>query len=564
MLHAEQITEFLISIGTMLLVARVLAEVCTYFNQPSIIGEIFAGILLGPTVLGALSPDLFAYVFPSDSAVKTVLEGITTLAVVMLLLVIGLEVDLSLLLRHRKAAFYTSIIGTVFPFMLGSALAYHFPEMFGAGGNASLLVFALFVGTAMSISALPVIARTLMDMNMLKSQIGLIIIASAMFGDLLGWIIFSVILGMMGTGSPGNQLGTTVLLLGGFVLIMLIPVRRLINRAVPFLQTKISYPGGILNFIFILGFFCAAFTEWLGVHAIFGAFIVGVAIGDSAHLSEKTKEILHQFVTNIFAPLFFVSIGLKVDFFANFSLPLVLTVLTIAIIAKVIGAGLGAYLGGLNVKDSAAVGFGMNSRGAMEIILGILAFQAGLINEQFFVALVVMALVTSIISGPMMKWILSYKNRFSVQQLVTAKTVYYSTAPAKKELLRELAGFAARQFNLDEQEVYIEVLKREDLLPTGMGNFLAIPHAKITTSRPFIAVAVHKEGIDFEATDGLPAKVILLLLTPKNQNELQLGLLASIANVFRNKEVAGKLLEVSTPKEFAQLFHRFSAPKEGQ
>src|SRR6185295_3029506 len=140
----------------------------------------------------------------------------------------------------------------------------------------------------------------------------------------------------------------------------------------PFIQTKLSWPGGVLAFALGLCFLCAAFTEAIGIHAILGSFIMGIALGDSVHLNERAREIIHQFVTNIFAPLFFVSIGLHVNFIENFNLQLVGLVFVIACFGKIIGAGLGSYMGGLDFKSSLAVGFGMNARGAMEIVLGTL------------------------------------------------------------------------------------------------------------------------------------------------------------------------------------------------
>jgi len=157
-------------------------------------------------------------------------------------------------------------------------------------------------------------------------------------------------------------------------------------------------------------FLSAAFTEWLGIHAIFGAFLLGVALGDSEHMSERAKEIVHQFINNIFAPLFFVSIGLKINFFTNFELLLTLAILVISFAGKIVGSGYGAFRGGFNFKESLAVGFGMNARGAMEIILGLIALENGLIDEKVFVALVVMAIVTSMTSGPLMKWALKKKD----------------------------------------------------------------------------------------------------------------------------------------------------------
>jgi Kef-type K+ transport system membrane component KefB len=179
--------------------------------------------------------------------------------------------------------------------------------------------------------------------------------------------------------------------------------RWVINRVLPWIQKNLSWPGGVLSISLGFCFLGAAFTEYIGLHAILGAFIVGIALGDSVHLQEREREIIHQFVTNVFAPLFFVSIGLRVNFITNFDWQLVTLVMFLAVVCKVFGASLGAYMGGLTKRESLAVGFGLNARGAMEIILGTLALNAGLIDEKMFVALVVMALFTSMISGPLMK-----------------------------------------------------------------------------------------------------------------------------------------------------------------
>jgi Kef-type K+ transport system membrane component KefB len=183
----------------------------------------------------------------------------------------------------------------------------------------------------------------------------------------------------------------------------------LINKSLPWVNKKMAWPGGVLSVSMAFCFLLAAFTEWLGIHAIFGAFLLGVALGDSDHMSERAKEIVHQFINNIFAPLFFVSIGLKINFVANFDLMLTLAILAISFAGKILGSGYGAFRGGFQKKEALAIGFGMNARGAMEIILGLIALEVGLINEKLFVALVIMALITSMTSGPLMKWALKSK-----------------------------------------------------------------------------------------------------------------------------------------------------------
>ncbi len=237
----------------------------------------------------------------------------------------------------------------------------------------------------------------------------MLVVASAMVDDLIGWMIFSVILGLIGKGRD-ISIGYTILLTLSFAILMLTMGRGLLNRVLPWVNKKMAWPGGLLSLSMALCFLGAAFTEFIGIHAVFGAFMIGVALGDSEHLSEKAKEIVHQFINNIFAPLFFVSIGLKVNFLVNFDPLITLVIIVIAFAGKLIGCGLGANLGGFSRYESLAAGFGMNARGAMEIILGLIALESGLINETIFVSLVIMALVTSISSGPLMKWALNRRS----------------------------------------------------------------------------------------------------------------------------------------------------------
>jgi Kef-type K+ transport system membrane component KefB len=404
--HGEVIN-LLLQLAIMLLFARALSEIAQKFKQPAVVGELLAGIILGPTILGMVTPDFFEYMFRSNPSANLALDGIVQVAVILLLFIAGLEVELHLVWSQGKSALNTSLLGLVVPFILGFVAPYFFPDFFGLAEGDKLL-FSLFMGTAMSITALPVVVRILMDMNLFKTKMGMLIVAGAMVNDIIGWLIFSVILSFMGKSgnlSLINTIGITLL----FTAFMLTIGKGLINRVLPWINKKLSWPGGLLSLSMAFCFLSAAFTEWLGIHAIFGAFLLGVALGDSDHLSEKAKEIIHQFINNIFAPLFFVSIGLKINFFTNFDLGLVLVIMVISFAGKIIGSGFGAYRSGYSINEALAVGFGMNARGAMEIILGLIALENGLIDEKLFVALAVMAIVTSMTSGPLMKWSLKRK-----------------------------------------------------------------------------------------------------------------------------------------------------------
>ncbi|MFA0961882.1 cation:proton antiporter [Roseivirga sp. BDSF3-8] len=402
--HSEVIN-LMLQLAVMLAAGRFLAEVSRKLKQPAVVGEIMAGILLGPTLLGSVFPETFQVLFPITGASAQVLDGFIQVAVVLLLFIAGLEVDLQIVWQQGKQALYTSFFALVIPFIIGFAVTYAFPSFFLLDNESNRIVFSLFIGTTIAITALPVIARILMDLDVFKSNMGMLIIASAMIIDLLGWLIFSVILSLM--GGPGQEkmgLGQTIGLTVGFTIGMLTLGKWLINRSLPWINSRLAWPGGLLSLSLALCFVAAAFTEFIGIHAIFGAFIIGVALGDSEHLTERAKEIVHHFINNIFAPLFFVSLGLHVNFVESFNLPLILVFLVLAFIGKVSGAFTGARIGGLGKHQSWAVGFGMNTHGALEVILGAIALNAGLISEEIFVAILVMVVVTIIVSGPLMRY----------------------------------------------------------------------------------------------------------------------------------------------------------------
>ena len=408
--HNEIITLFM-QLGVMILAARLTGELFRKFQLPLVIGEILAGVLLGPTVLGTIDPDMFRALFPHDGHTSVILEGIIGISVALLLFVAGMEVELDLVWQQGRKALYTSLFALFIPLLTGFIISYFAPGLFDLDASTDRLVFALFIGTTLSITALPVIARVLMDLNIFKTDTGMVIIASAMIIDILGWIIFSVILNMMGERSEGLSIGYTIFLTLLFTFIMLTIGKSLINKLLPWINRNFTWPGGVLSVTMALSFFAAAFTEYIGIHAIFGTFIIGVAIGDSEHMSERAKEIVHQFINNIFGPLFFISIGLYVNFLTNFNLTIIVILILLAITSKFAGAFTGARLGGLKKHDALAVGFGMNTHGTLEVILGTIALNSGLITEEIFVAIVIMVIVSIIISAPLMKYSLKIAAR---------------------------------------------------------------------------------------------------------------------------------------------------------
>ncbi len=264
--------------------------------------------------------------------------------------------------------------------------------------------FALFMGTALAVSALPVIARILMDLGLLRDKIGALILTAAVIDDLVGWSLFAVILGALHGGEGDTNVWLTLGLVGGFVVLLLGLGRWFGQPLVRWSRTGLAWPQGFLGLITVFILLAGFGAETVGLHAVFGAFLVGVALSSGLGPAERESvhDTIYQFAISIFAPLYFVSIGLKVNFVANFDFGLVCVVILIATLGKIGGAGLGAWLGGLAPRAALLVGVGLNARGAIEIILASVALEYRLIDERIFVALVVMALVTSMMSGPLM------------------------------------------------------------------------------------------------------------------------------------------------------------------
>jgi Kef-type K+ transport system membrane component KefB/mannitol/fructose-specific phosphotransferase system IIA component (Ntr-type) len=553
-LNHHEVIILLIQLSILLIFARIFGELSRLAKQPAVIGEIIAGIVIGPSFLGNYFSDTFNYIFKSSQNAFFALDGISSIGVILLLFVAGMELEIPLIVKKGKAAAIISLFGVIIPFIIGFSSGYYFYESVIQFLPEYKLLFSLFFGTALSISALPVIAKTLLDLNLLKTQIGGLILASAMVDDLIGWIFFSILLSMIVTSSGLSQIVLVIISVLVFVAITLTLGRAIINIILSLIVIYISGPSGVIAFSILICLLGSLFTQSIGIHSIFGAFIVGIAVGNSEHFTNEHREIIHQFTAGFFAPLFFVMIGLKVNFIQNFDLFLVLFVVFFAFAAKIIGVGIGSYyFAKLNKYESWAIAFGLNARGSMAIILGLIALDAKVINQEIFVAIVIMAILTSITSGPFLNYFVKFLRNRSFLDLLDKSSVYFTEAENKNDLLKEICNFAANNYNLNEKELHLEVLRREQLLSTGLQNHLAIPHAKFSVSSPYVVIAISKRGIEFDSIDGLPAKVIVFLITPVGENDLQLNLLAEIASKLGKPNVIDKIVSMNTNQEIINL-----------
>jgi len=382
--------------------ALTLGELFRRLGQAQVIGEVTAGILLGPSVLGALSPALSASLFPSSQT--QLLGALAWLGSVFLLLVAGTEVDLAAIRRERRVILWTSLFSILVPFGLGFGFAMALPDDY-LRAPSQRLIFAFFIATVLSISAIPLVAKILMDLNLLKTAAGQTIVGCAVINDLLGWIFFAIILTMM-TESIGGEVsaaGVAVLTLG-FSLVTLTAGKQLTQRLFAAFGRRGFPAEGILGLAVLVAFFCAAVTQWIGIHAIFGAFLAGVMIGETGEIINRTRETLRNLAFYVFSPVFFASMGLRANFIAEFDLFLAASAVALACIGKIGGATLGAVLAGKPRTEAMAIGFGLLPQGAMGMILAFLALQYGLISDKIFVALLIAAIATSVLAGPLIQW----------------------------------------------------------------------------------------------------------------------------------------------------------------
>jgi Kef-type K+ transport system membrane component KefB/nucleotide-binding universal stress UspA family protein len=385
----------LIQLALLVAVARVGAELAKRVGLPAVVGELSAGIALGPTVFGHYAPGAFAAIFPREVAQFHLLDAFGSFGMVLLLMLTGLETDLRLLRNLGRAAIIASVMGMVLPFGLGFGLGYVMPADYLVDPHRRVL-FSLFLATAMSISAMPVIAKILVDLDLTKRNIGLVILSAGVVDDTVGWLILSLIAGAASKGAVHvGELGLTLLYLILFIsaaALVLYPILRVLIRTT---TERFRTPDSDLVVMIVVTLLCAAVTEQIGVHAIFGAFVAGVVLHQVPRLRKETVARLESFVFGVLAPVFFGIVGLKVDLWTLGSGRMLAVVIGVACLGKLVGCSLGAIWGGLRFWEAASIAVAMNARGAMEIVVAMIGLSLGILSPQMFSIIVMVAIVTS-------------------------------------------------------------------------------------------------------------------------------------------------------------------------
>jgi Kef-type K+ transport system membrane component KefB len=392
----------LLQLAVILATARVLALVLARLGQPPVIGEMIAGIVLGPIVFGALAPDTHAWLFAHEKLAA--LEGLSQIGLVLFMFVVGAELRMPGRARDRLvAAGWVGVLGVALPMLLGLAVAPALHARFAPAGVA-FWPFALFMAASMAITAFPVMARILKDRGLTRSPLGQLALASAAIADALAWIMLALVVAL--SSSHGGwadfartMIGLVVIAAIGFGVLRPLVARWLARHA------SDGRPGGPVLSVLVIGTcLTAAATEWLGLHPVFGAFLFGACLPRDDRLLETLIERIEHVAVLVLMPVFFALAGLSttIDAFTGPGFPALLLILAAAVAGKILGAGGGARIAGLGWREAGAVGSLMNARGLMELIVMKVGLDAGVIGFEIFTMLMVMAIVTTLMASPVL------------------------------------------------------------------------------------------------------------------------------------------------------------------
>jgi Kef-type K+ transport system membrane component KefB len=400
---ADKLTQapgiFIMQLIVIMVAARILGYIFQLIDQPLVIGEIVAGLLLGPSVLGALSPKVFGFLFPENSVF--VLEQFSQLGLIFFMFIIGMELDTSAFKKSANKAFLISTASMVVPFILGVFLASLLYRRF-CPENVQFTYFALFMGTTMSITAFPVLARIVQERKLTKTPVGIMAITVAAIGDVVAWIILAIVIAVVKAGGISHSfmtIGLSVL----YIFFMFYVVKPLMYRIGNVYGSREAMVKPVVALVFLLILLSSLVTEAIGIHALFGAFMAGVVMPENLNFKRVFTEKIEDISLVILLPLFFVSTGLRtqIGLINSGSMWMICGFITLTAIAgKFGGTLLGSRYVKLSWRDSISLGVLMNTKGLMELIVLNIGYDLGILSPDIFTMLIIMALITTVLTGP--------------------------------------------------------------------------------------------------------------------------------------------------------------------
>lgn len=399
----EPLNTILIQLIVILTTARLMGWLFRKMGQPSVIGEMTAGLMLGPSLFGALSPEVYGLAFPPDSF--DTLNALSRLGVWLFMFLVGVELDISVLRKVGKTAVVISQVSILTPMIFGVALAFALYPEFSQEG-VTFNAFALFLGAAMSITAFPVLARILKERFLTNTRLGVIAIACAAVDDVTAWVILAVTMLLIKPELSGGLLWWNMTAVVVYTATMLFAVR---PQLASWMKERKELTNDLFAVLMIFFFVSCLTTRLIGVHALFGAFLFGVVLPKDDWVTEGFYKRLEPVVAYVLLPLFFAFTGLRTDI-ALIDTPhlwlVAFSIVAVAVAGKFIGAMVPAKLMGRGWRESAAIGALMNTRGLMELVILNIGLEVGIISPSLFSMMVIMALVTTYMTVPILRWVM--------------------------------------------------------------------------------------------------------------------------------------------------------------
>jgi Kef-type K+ transport system membrane component KefB len=373
-------------------------------HQPQVVGEMIAGILLGPSLLGWLLPDVSAAVFPAESLAS--LNALSQIGLILFMFLVGLEFDPKILRGRGHIAVVTSHASIVVPFALGALLAIYLHPVLSPS-NVPVLHFVLFTGLAMSITAFPVLARILAERGLLRTHVGAVAIACAAVDDVTAWCILAGILVLISATGQSTPFAVTLFGSLAYIAVMFLVVRRVLRVLGNYFHRQRVVTPDMLALVLLLVLASAWTTEALGIHALFGAFLMGVVMPKDGDFAHALVEKLEALTVTLLLPLFFAYTGLRtsIGFLQGSGWLYCVLIIVVAIAGKLGGASLTAQRFGMSWREAGALGILVNTRGLIELVFLNIGLDIGVISPTFFTMMVLMALVTTFMTTPLLAWV---------------------------------------------------------------------------------------------------------------------------------------------------------------
>lgn len=555
-LNETHILLFLIQFLLLLGSAKLLGLVFERLRQPAVTADILVGIVFGPTILGRLAPAVQRELFPADPFQISMLDTVAWIGIFFLLLVTGLEVNFSSVWKQKGRALWISISDIIIPILVSAAVLAFLPARYMVEPQRRFL-FVLFISTIMTISAMPVSIRVMQDLKLLRTDLGFLTISALSINDVIGWVIFTIILGAFAHGRPDILfVGGIILFTALFVLFAAMPAKRAVAELLAMIKRRARDATGYsLTVIVLAGLMFGAIAQRIGIHALFGFFLAGLIAGEARELSEKTRSIISQMVYAVFVPIFFANIGLKVDVAANFDLFLVLLFTALGIAARFLGAFIGVILAGAPRVQRWPVAALHTPGGEMHIVIATLALELQLINQTVFVAIIIAAVLSSITLGPWLSFIIArIMPRGTIQ--IPVEAAMEIVASDKYDALARLCQKAADLGDIPYEQVYQAARSREEGMSTGLGGAVAIPHARLASlKRPLVVFGRSSSGVDWNSPDGIPARIVFLIITAEEEPETQLRIYSQLLGVVEREEEKLALFDSPDPQKAAELLN---------